>query len=297
MTRRNTVKSDFDQIAAVEAGDEQRVERFVDRALAERWRRRQRLFGPGRISPWMTAAAVLAVCGVAFGVRGVWWPQRASAPAVSTVPQSPAPARLKPRPVRPPRAVTEPTDEPSAATNNQNHIEPSSPPPSAGPAAPLNSTGVPAIRKPPSVVPMPTSARAPLEVPEPKGSVATFATEQPSESNAGTLLRQANRARSLGELDRAVSLLNELQSKFPGSAQAHVSLVSLGKLLMQRGMTRLCSYFRATSQRRVRSKRKHWLGAPRRWPRSGVRSRSAVHGKDCSRVFQDLFMPARHGNA
>ena len=229
---------DFDQIAAVEAGDEQRIEHFVDRALAERWRRRHRLFGLGRLSPWMAAAAVLAVCGVAFGVRGVWWPLRTSAPSVATAIPSAAPARPKPRPARPPRAATEPLDEPSAATNpsNQNDMGPSLPSSSASPTAPLNSVTVRAIRQAPPLASAPTSARVTTDAPERKGSVATFAPEQPSESNAGTLLRQANRARSLGELDRAVSLLNELQSKFPGSAQAHVSLVSLGKLLMQRGM-------------------------------------------------------------
>ena len=42
---------DFDAIAAVETGDEQRVARFVDRALAARRPKRQRLFGHGVSKP------------------------------------------------------------------------------------------------------------------------------------------------------------------------------------------------------------------------------------------------------
>jgi outer membrane protein assembly factor BamD (BamD/ComL family) len=68
-----------------------------------------------------------------------------------------------------------------------------------------------------------------------KDSTATFSVDQPAESNAAALLRQANRARSAGEIDRAVTLIKELQTKFGNSPEAHVSLVSLGKLLMLNG--------------------------------------------------------------
>jgi len=228
---------DFDAIAAVEAGDEQRVARFVDRALAARRSKRHRLFGPVRVSPWLAAVAVLAVCGVAFGVRGVWWPQPTATPAASGVLVESAPVRVKHRAVSPRRAANEPLDESSAATNqsNQNVIEPSLPPPSASHGVPLNSTRVPVTRPSTPVVPTLTSAPAMTAAAQRKDSVATFVLEQPSESNPGALMRQASRARSLGELDRAVALLSELQSRFSSSPEAHVSLVSLGKLLMQRG--------------------------------------------------------------
>jgi len=228
---------DFDAIAVVEAGDEQRVARFVDRALAARRSKRQRLFGPVRVSPWLAAAAVLAVCGVAFGVRGVWWPQPATTPAASAVLAESAPARVKHRAVSPPRAANEPLDESSAATtqSNQNVIEPSLPPPSTSEVVPLNSMRVPVTRPSAPVVPTLTSAPAMTAAAQPKDSVATFVIEQPSEANAGALMRQASRARSLGEIDRAVALLSELQNRFSSSPEAHVSLVSLGKLLMQRG--------------------------------------------------------------
>ena len=231
---------DFDAIAAVETGDEQRVARFVDRALAARRSRPQRLFGTVRLSPWLAAAAVLAVCGAAFGVRGVWWQQPATTPVASAVVAESAPMRAKPRAVSLPRPVSEPRDESSAATNqsNQNVSENSVQPPSASQVAPLNSPPAPVIRPVRPVVPTLTSAPVMTAAPvasQRKDSVATFVLEQPSESNPGALMRQASRARSLGEIDRAVALLSELQNKFSGSPEAHVSLVSLGKLLMQRG--------------------------------------------------------------
>lgn len=228
---------DFDAIAAVEVGDEQRVARFVDRALAARKPKRQRLLGPVRLSPWLAAAAVLAVCGVALGVRGVWWPKPAAIPAATALPVESVPVRVKSRAVSVLRPVSGPIDESSAATtpSNQNVIEPSGPPPVASQGVPLSSARFPVIRPSLPVVPAPTSAPVTTAVPQRKDSVATFVIEQPSESSAASLMRQASRARSLGEIDRAVALLSELQDKFSSSPEAHVSSVSLGKLLMQRG--------------------------------------------------------------
>jgi hypothetical protein len=228
---------DFDAIAAVEAGDEQRVARFVDRALAARRPKRKRLFGPVRLSPWMAAAAVLAVCGVALGVRGVWWPHPTTTPVASAAVAASAPEQVKHRAVSLPRPVSEATDQSSAATtqSNQNVIEPSVSLPSASQVVPLHSARVPVIRPSLQVVPTPTLAPVMTAAPQRKDSVASFVLEQPSELSAGALMRQASRARSLGEIDRAVALLSELQNEFSGTPEAHVSLVSLGKLLMQCG--------------------------------------------------------------
>jgi hypothetical protein len=224
---------DFDQIAAVEAGDEQRVARFVERALEARRPRRRRWFGPLRASPWMAAAAVFAVCGVAFGLRGIWLPQpstSAGAPSAPAVPQQSRPVRK----VTPPRAVTEPSDETSAVTtpSNPNVAAPNLPVPPAEHAAPLNPTSALKPVESPIEVPTPESVRAPSDDVQRKDSTATFALDQPAESNPAALLRQANRARSGGQIDRAVMLLKELQAKFGNSPEAHVSSVSLGKLLM-----------------------------------------------------------------
>lgn len=228
------VGKDFDQIAAVEGGDEQRIARFVERTLAARAPRHRRWFGRLRPSPWMAAAAVFAVCGVAFGLRGVWWPQPSATVATSNARLLPRPANTA-RKMTAPRAVTEPNDETSAVTtqSNQNVAAPNLPTPSGDQAAPVNSTSPIRNLGSPSALPTPEDVRND-DSPR-KDSTAIFSVDQPAESNAAALLRQANRARSAGEIDRAAVLLKELQTKFGSSPEAHVSLVSLGKLLMLSG--------------------------------------------------------------
>ncbi len=75
-------------------------------------------------------------------------------------------------------------------------------------------------------------------MPEPGRSPpsAAFAAEEPVEQTAASLLQSANAARSRGQIDQAVSLLRELQQRFPSSPEATLSHVSLGKLLMLRGL-------------------------------------------------------------
>ena len=50
--------------------------------------------------------------------------------------------------------------------------------------------------------------------------------------SAGALLAEAGRARGEGQLDRAVSLYRKLQRDFPGTPEAQVSTVPLGRLLL-----------------------------------------------------------------
>jgi TolA-binding protein len=227
---------DFDQIAGVEAGDEQRVARFVERALEARRARHQRRFEPLRVSPWMAAAAVFAVCGVAFGLRGLWLPQ----PKITaTTPSAPALTHHT-GPVRElagPRAAVEPGDETSAVTtqSNQNVAPQSLQVPLGVQAQPLNPANP--VRTPGTPTALPTSEpiRTPSDDSQRKDSTATFSLDQPTESSAAALLRHANRARSAGQIERAIMLLEELQAKFGNSPEAHVSLVSLGKLLMLSG--------------------------------------------------------------
>jgi outer membrane protein assembly factor BamD (BamD/ComL family) len=64
---------------------------------------------------------------------------------------------------------------------------------------------------------------------------AAFAAAEPVEPTAASLLQGANAARSRGQIEQAASLLRELQQRFPGSPEATLSHVSLGKLLMLRG--------------------------------------------------------------
>ncbi len=182
----------------------------------------------------MAAATVFGICGVAFGVRGVWLAKHATPHAASVV-QSPEHAGRARRSGTTPRVDNAPSDEPSDAKNKPNpHIvQLPAPMPCAAvnAATPLTSARSPEIRDTQSNVPEPVI----ISAPERKGPTDTFAPEQPLEANAAALLRQANKARGLGEVDRAVVLLQGLQHQFQNTPEARVSMVSLGKLLMLKG--------------------------------------------------------------
>jgi len=53
--------------------------------------------------------------------------------------------------------------------------------------------------------------------------------------SAATLFESANAARRAGDARRAVSQYRDLQRNFPGSAEAHLSHVSQGRLLLEAG--------------------------------------------------------------
>ena len=55
---------------------------------------------------------------------------------------------------------------------------------------------------------------------------------------ATALLAEAGRARGEGQLDRAASLYRRLQREFPGTPEALVSTVPLGRLLLDGGSAR-----------------------------------------------------------
>ena len=55
---------------------------------------------------------------------------------------------------------------------------------------------------------------------------------------AGALLSEAGRARGDGQIDRAVSLYRRLQREFPGTPEAQVAAVPLGRLLLDSGSPR-----------------------------------------------------------
>ena len=56
--------------------------------------------------------------------------------------------------------------------------------------------------------------------------------------SATALLAEAGRARGEGQLDRAASLYRRLQREFPGTPEALVSTVPLGRLLLDGGSAR-----------------------------------------------------------
>ncbi|HEU5074876.1 MAG TPA: tetratricopeptide repeat protein [Polyangiaceae bacterium] len=61
--------------------------------------------------------------------------------------------------------------------------------------------------------------------------------DPPSSEDAASLFKDANGARKAGNSDRAVTLYQNLQRRFPASPEAQVSLVLSGRLLLASGQT------------------------------------------------------------
>ena len=105
--------------------------------------------------------------------------------------------------------------------------------------APVNSPAENASARPspaPVLAPSPTPTTA---IPEPVVDVAD--AETPSTKIAPTataVYRAANEARRTGRTDRAIQGYQDLQRRFPGSAEAQASRVSLGGLLLRAGSAR-----------------------------------------------------------
>jgi hypothetical protein len=83
--------------------------------------------------------------------------------------------------------------------------------------------------------PSPASNAAP-ETPAiaPRARVETRASSASQPATAAELFSEANRARRAGNVSAAVGLYKHLQGTFPGSTEAHVSRVSLGRVFLDR---------------------------------------------------------------
>ncbi len=107
------------------------------------------------------------------------------------------------------------------------------------PASPAVEAAPPARTSPPSVVaPAPASVIPPpdgVEVPTRAAPAAKSAPPLPPPADAAELYRAANEARRGGRTSDAIRSYQELQQRFPGSAEAHASRVSLGGLLLRSG--------------------------------------------------------------
>jgi TolA-binding protein len=101
---------------------------------------------------------------------------------------------------------------------------------------------------PPATVQTPAPARAPATAqpaaPETSAAPDTPAIEQRDEApvgqaapSAAELFANANASRSEGQARRALSLYGELQRRYPASAEAEVSHVSLGRVMLDLGQT------------------------------------------------------------
>ncbi len=81
----------------------------------------------------------------------------------------------------------------------------------------------------------PAAAPAPSEVASPAPASPRPSEPEPPAATPGLLYREANQARRGGQTQLAVARYQELQRRFPGSAEAVASHVSLGGLLLQGG--------------------------------------------------------------
>ena len=79
----------------------------------------------------------------------------------------------------------------------------------------------------------PTIDQPPLAAPAPPGS--SDSTQDPAPESAAGLLSAAGRARRAGYAGQAITLLQSLQSRFPNSAEARASDITLGMLLLKSG--------------------------------------------------------------
>ncbi|HEY2405864.1 MAG TPA: hypothetical protein VGI10_07670 [Polyangiaceae bacterium] len=227
---------DFDRIAAVQSGDEERLARFVSAALETRkprLRARTRAF---RVS-WLAAAAVFVVCGVAFAVRAVWTPRTPPATAPASAP-SPASGRTRHVPTLGEANAEPPPPLPAVDSAQPQNAAPT---PSSVPVMParnldahgsaLNAPSTPSLPSTPS----PPVSAEPTQHEQASAAFALVPPSEPGAPNAAALLRAANAARGTGDLALTSVLLEELEQQFPGSPEAHVALVSLGKLQLLRG--------------------------------------------------------------
>ena len=187
------VLADFDQVDAVDIRDGARIRALVDTARAVRATARGRARSQTRLRA-AAAAALLIVCGGSASAA-VWWWRRPAPPAPIAVAHRTVATR-----VDAPRAPSRPQAAPAAAAET--------PPPAVRVAVPAPAPRHRAIAR---------NTVAPVEAPR---------------LSAGALLAEAGRARGEGQLDRAVSLYRKLQREFPGTPEAQVSTVPLGRLLL-----------------------------------------------------------------
>ena len=214
---------DFDRADTVQPGDEALVERFVAGALRARNHRLVPFANPKRVVAWLLAASVFGFCGLALGLRGTWLYRL----AVGQRPAAPALASATPKAVAPHRVSSERRDGASAETTPTKLDISVSP---VSPRVGISDGVIHSTSK--AMSPVPSASAAASSAIE-TSTRATSAAEPGA--TAETLFRQASEARRLGDIERAIALLRALQQIYPGSPEARISYVSLGKLYMSRG--------------------------------------------------------------
>jgi TolA-binding protein len=192
------VGADFDSVGAVRPGDDRLDAQLAD-AVARRLgaARGERPRAPRRAA--IAASVLLVAAGAAASTAWVRRDRPLPAPAIPAASAAPAAA----------------TGSPPASP------EPASPAPpgtlAPEPAGPASLPAASYIRA--------TAARADPAPPS-----------LPAGESAASLFESANAARRHNRFTEALSLYGELQRRYPASTEAHVSHVSLGRMLLERGL-------------------------------------------------------------
>jgi TolA-binding protein len=192
------VGADFDAVGAVRPGDDRLDAQLAD-AVARRLAaaRGERPRAPRRAA--LAASVLLVAAGAAASTAWVRRDRPQPAPA--------PPVAVAAAPVVP---IAQPNPAPEAT--NPALLDALSPEPGAA--------------SPPAA----SSARATMARAEPPPP-SPLAGE-----GAASLFESANTARRRNRFTEALSLYDELQRRYPASTEAHVSHVSLGRMLLERGL-------------------------------------------------------------
>jgi hypothetical protein len=196
------IGSDLDLMARVRPGDEALVERALEVTLARSNRSQRRM---PRIALVLAATLALASAAAATHQVLVWRSNaRPLVPARTALVERAAPKLAKAQ------GKPSPVPDPIATMSPETRVVPA-----PAPATPLSLR--PAAQHPP-------------------GQVAREDMGEPVDrATAASLFQEAGAARRAGDLARARALYAELEASFPGSNEARVSRVSLGKLFLLAG--------------------------------------------------------------
>jgi TolA-binding protein len=196
--REQQIGADFDAIGTLRPGDDRLIAELAQRTV-ERLSKRPE---PRRRSRSLSIAAALACILFSAGAgAGVVWHLRTSSPPVQSVSSAPV---MHAAPEDPIATVASPADGADVS------------------------------------LPSPTVVRQPSnpKVLRPTRIAASPPAASPVESSgetAAALFASANRERRQARAAAAIALYDELQRRHPGSEEARVSHVSLGRLLLERG--------------------------------------------------------------
>ena len=217
------VGKDFDRVSTVQVGDDELIARAAGRALGQRLPGRERAgqrarWGqPARLATAIGVAAVLVVSSTAAWTGLVRPFLRAHNVDVedSIKPREEGTVTGRLRAKRP---------------NHANADKMAAPRESVDPLA-ANDAPIAVLADTPEPLGADRSAKREAHAPSP-GAVRLAVVPI---STAADVFRQANLARHAGDLESARALYTELQARFPGSDEARLSLVSMGKLLLAAG--------------------------------------------------------------